>query len=170
MNTKLVSCFLCQISRWSANRKIQGLAERRERRRAKRAILSPPPRAEAAPSTHSSSASSHLSEHHQPAASPHKKSLKHLRSSPAKSNRKDTKKRSKPNPTREGSSTSHTVEKENAPNDDRIKTRKKTKSKVAPGLALMQNFQAHNIARSRITVCNHSRRRGMSQSLILLLA
>ena len=114
--------------------------ERRERRRAKRAILSPP---RVVPShigpnfsnSHSSIASS---ESVVPQLSSRPKKLQKRHRSPAKKN----KQREKATPF-----------KENTPSEQSPPKQKKKRAKLAPGLALMQNFQANNIARERITVC-----------------
>lgn len=127
-----------------------GLAERRARRRAKRAILNPSP----LPISDISSHDSDHPQHRRPSHSSQKQTRKHSRSSPAKSRNRATKKRPKPNDTarRHVASESVGTGKENTPIEIHREKPKRSKTKLAPGLALMQNFQANNIARSRITV------------------
>lgn len=124
-----------------------GLAQRRERRREKRSILNPPP--PKTPSSHSSD-----SNHSSPPTTPVRafnpsKEKTHLGS-----------------PKLSPHILLESIELDNHEDSPTHKPKKK-KAKTAPTLNLMQNFQAKNISKSRITVSSRQwQRDGLSRRSI----
>lgn len=135
---------------------LQGLADRRERRRTKRAILNPAVEPTPSPDkSRSSSPIDHVARSTVSSSSPKKATMKvppkkKGLSVAAPRNTKDHWKEVPP---------SETSGKENGKTRSEPSPRKgKTKrAKIAPGVALMQNFQAKNIPKGhRITVRTHN--------------
>lgn len=134
---------------------MSGLTQRRERRRAKRTILSPSPKHEtAALSNISSSISgrSFSSRRHSPVTQKRKRKSSPSSLKKTKARASEVSIKPKPESPEKNSAVSIDADKENGLSEGRQRKRKKGRSKLAPGLALMQNFQATNIARGRITV------------------